>query len=113
MFFIRYSRNFNVFFTLPFLPQSISNDYFTRFRQIPPESYKIMHNLARFLPESCKITINSARNLQDDHFLPESYNIIIPLSESSNISTFLHKMLQDELINASNSDSKRFARKLF
>ena len=31
-------------------------------------SCKIMHNLARFLPESCKISIHSARNLQDSHF---------------------------------------------
>ena len=125
------------------VPQSTSNGYLARFWQILPESCKIMHNLARFLPESCKITIHSARNLQDNHFsarnlqdnhfsarilqdnhfsarilqdssfLPESCKIIISLSESSNISTFLQKILQEELINASNSDSKRFARKLF
>ena len=104
-------------------PRSTSNGYLARFWQILPESCKIMHNLARFLPESCKITVHSARILQDNHFSArilqdsnysaESYKIIVSLSESSIISTFLHKILQDELINASNSDSKRFARKLF
>ena len=101
-------------------PQSISNGYLARYWQI--------------LPESCKITIHSATNLQDNHFSARilqgkqfstrilqdnhfsarilqdsnfSARIFMYLSESPNISSFLHKILQDELINASNSDSKR------
>ena len=117
-------------------PQSISNGYLARFWQILPESCKIMHYLARFLPESCKITIFLPESCKITIFLPESckitiflpesckitiflpesckiaiflpesHKIIISLSESSNISTFLHKILRDELTNASNSDSK-------
>ena len=168
---------------LQWKPQSISNGYLTRFWQILPESCKIMHNLARFLPESCKITIFLPESCKITIFLTESckiiiflpesckitiflpesckitiflpesckitifmpesckitiflpesckitiflpesckiaifmlesYKIFISLSESPTISSFLHKILQDGLINASNSDSKRYSQKLF
>ena len=83
-----------------------------------------MHNLARFLPESCKINIHSARNLQDNHFsarilqynhfsarILRDSNFSARISQDNHFSVriyplFLHKILKDELINESNSDAR-------
>ena len=82
------------------VPGSKSNGYLARFWQILPEFCKNRHTLARFLPESCKITIflsesckiviSSARILHDSHFFARILqvspflNYILPLKNALN-----------------------------